>query len=580
MMRIRTHAVAWLAAVFLLAGCGGEEGDPSEGPATAPGDFCERALARVDSFMATVEAPVGGPRHGGTVVVGGLAELVDGMNGLVSADYAAGQHQSFVNLMTLVRYDADLEPVPWLAESWEVSDDGTTLTFRLRDDVRWHDGERTDAHDVAFTFRRATDPTTGFPNTQYFNFYETGDEAVEVVDSFTVRFRMRSHVDVLDTWRNVPIMPEHLLGDVPAEELRRHPYGTVCPVGNGPFVFREHRQDASWSFEANPVFPEELGGRPYVDRYVYRIIPEEATLLTELLTGSVDVQIGTRPDQADRIREAQGVELHSYRSRQYTFIAWNTRLPELSDPRVRRALAVGVDRRRIVEASRRGFGRVANTPVPPFHWAYDDSFRDALPYDPARARRLLDEAGWTDRDDDGVRENAEGVPLSITVEFNSESQQRQDIAEIMQAQLREVGVEIEPRAAEYGALVQRVTNTENRDFEGVILSFTVDFRLDDSQLFHSRAADRPFGFAGLQRPDVDRLLDTLPVIRDREEARPLWREYQEKIVEYQPYMFVYFQERLLGVRSRVRGVEADARGDWVTIHEWWIPEDERQYAGG
>jgi len=512
-------------------------------------------------------------------VAAGIGEIAGGMNGLVSADRVARQHQMYLNLMTLVRYDHELNPVPWLAESWEFSDDGRTLTFRLRDDVRWHDGERTDAHDVAFTFRRATDPATGFPNGQYFRYYEQGEGGVEVVDSFTVRFRLRPHAQIMDSWRNVSIMPEHLLGDVPPGELRQHPYGTVCPVGNGPFVFREHREDASWSFEANPAFPDELGGRPRLDRYVYRIIPEQATLLTELLTGNVDLLVSARPDQAERIREAGGLELHAAPSRSYTFVAWNTRDPRLSDPRVRRALTTGVDRREVVDAILHGFGRVANTPVPPFHWAYDSTFAGGLEHDPARARELLDRAGWTDEDGDGVRENGEGTALSITVEYNSGSQQRQDIAEIMQAQLRPLGVEIRPRAAEYGSLVQRITDPENRDFQAVVLGFSVDFRLDDSELFHSRAADRRYGFAGLERPDVDRLLDTLPLIRNRSDAIPLWREYQRKIVEYQPFTFFYFPERLTGVRTRLRNVDPDVRGEWVGVRRWWIPPEEREHAG-
>src|SRR5690606_5639777 len=112
-----------------------------------------------------------------------------------------------------------------------------------------------------------------------------GPDGIEVIDDFTVRFHLEPHADFLDPFRPVAILPEHLLGDVPHQQLRQHPYGTQCPVGNGPFVFAEHRPQERWVFEANPAFPEPLGGRPFVDRYVYRVIPEQTTLLTELLTG-------------------------------------------------------------------------------------------------------------------------------------------------------------------------------------------------------------------------------------------------------------------------------------------------------
>jgi len=240
-------------------------------------------------------------RYGGTVVVGNIGEIPDGMNNHVSQGYTASQHQNFVNLVTLVQYDEDLNPTSYLAESWEVSDDVTEITFHIRDDVYWHDGELTDAYDVAYTFKRAIDPATAFPNTAFWTHYDQGPDGVEVVDSFTVKFRMRPHADFIDPWRAMAIMPEHLLKDVPSNVLSQHPYGTVCPVGNGPFVFVEHRQDASWTFQANPAFPAGLGGRPYLDRYVYRSITEQTTLLTELLTARLDVYIAPPPDHAQAI---------------------------------------------------------------------------------------------------------------------------------------------------------------------------------------------------------------------------------------------------------------------------------------
>jgi len=560
-----------------LAACGGGGTSSSEQSAAA-GEFCGSAMAQVDSFMARAPEAERTDRHGGTVVVGGIGEL-DGMNALTSTGYQAAQHQTFMNLMTLIRYDEELRPVPYLAESWELSEDGTELTFRLRDDVYWHDGERTDAYDVEFTYLRATDPATGFPNASIWRFYETGSAGVEVLDSLTIRFRMRPHVQPIDPWRSTAIMPQHLLEDVPPAELRRHPFGSRCPVGNGPFVFQEHRQNESWTFVANPRFPEELGGRPYLDRYVYRSVPEQTTLLTDLLTGGVDVYVGVRPDQVGRIEESEELAVANFPSRQYTFAGWNSRIPELADPRVRRALTQGTDRQEIVDAVWRGFARVANTSVPPFHWAYSSDFADALPYDPDRARELLEEAGWIDRDGDGVRENADGVPLEIVLKYNQGNQSRQDVAEIMQAQLREVGVRIVPQTVEWTTMLSQLIDTENRPIEGVVLAWVVDFRLDDTDLFHSDAADAEYGFAGTRVPEIDQLLDTLPLIPDREEARPLWNRYQELIVEHQPYTFLYFPDRLNGVSRRVRGAEMDVRGEWVNVARWWIPADERVYEG-
>jgi peptide/nickel transport system substrate-binding protein len=567
-----------LCALFAAACADGETPDPD----TANG-FCETVMPRVERFL---EARSGSPnmpldgesgesvaQYGGSVTVAGIGEIPGGMNVAATSDYLASQHQQFVNLMTLLDYDAELAPRPYLAESWEVSPDGTELTFRLRDDVFWHDGEVTDAHDVAFTWRLVTNPATGFPNASFWQGYETGEDGVTVVDDRTVTFRLRPHADYLDPWRTVAILPEHLLGDVPPEELRGHPWESRCPVGNGPFVFREHREQESWTFVANPAFPAALGGRPYLDEYVYRVIPDENTLLLELLSGGVDVFISVQPEQADRIRAEPHLRLLSYPFRNVTFVAWNSRRPQLADARVRRAISMATDRNGIVSALLEGFGSVANGTVPPWHWAFDARAGD-VPFDPAGAERLLEEAGWMDRDGDGFRENGDGLPLRITLRSNQGNRRLQRLTTIMQAQLQEVGIDVQVELMEWGALVETVTTPEVRDFDGVALSWVTEFRVDDTDLFHSDRVDGPYAFSGTRDPELDLLLDSLPLVPDRAEAVPLWRRYQVRLGEVAPYTFFYYPDRLDGVNRRVRGVVMDARGEWVNFREWWVaPED-------
>ena len=558
-----------MGALWLTA-CGGDR-EPSA--AMAGGGFCARVTAAVETHLA--EARRAHPsaddgRYGGTVVVGAIGELSDGMNALVAADYASTQHQQFVNLMTLLTYDEELNPAPYLAESWEISDDATELTFRIRQDVRWHDGERTDAHDVAFTYLRVTDESTGFPNGASWDHYVRGEAGIKVVDDFTVKIRLEPHAELLTPWRSLAIMPEHLLADVPPTELGQHPFGTQCPVGNGPFVFSEHRPNDRWVFEANPAFPEALGGRPYIDRYIYRVIPEQTTLLTELLTENMDVYIAPRPSQAEQILESPNLALLRFPFRSFVFVGWNSRRPQLADARVRRALTMGTNREEIVQALRQGYGMVANSSVPPFHWAYDGSVGDVVRYDPAGARALLAEAGWIDRDGDGVRENEQGLRLSISIKANTGSQSRQDIAVFMQAQLADVGIEVQPVVVEWATLLDQINDSEARDFDGVVMAWLASFKVDDTDLFHSDRIDTPFAWAGTQNPEIDDLLTRLSAIVDRDEAAPLWKEYQHALAQEQPFTFFYYPERLDGVNRRLRGVVMDARGEWLNLKDWWI----------
>lgn len=574
-MRIRLRTTSTVLALALAGGCGGEA--PGDGADRSPDaeEFCAAAEARVDSFLATREQPRG-ERYGGTAVLGAIAEISGGMNALVTSRYEATQHQNFVNLMTLIQYDEGLEPAPYLARSWEVGEDTTEITFHLRDDVYWHDGERTDAHDVAFTYLRMTDPETGFPNANFWTYYETGEAGVEVVDSFTVTFRLRPHAGFMDPWRTVAILPEHLLGDVEPSALREHPYGTVCPVGNGPFVFVEHLPDQQWTFRRNPAFPQGLGGPPYLDRYVYRVVPEQSTLLTELLTEGVDIYAGVRADQTGEVLDASHLELRHFQFRNYTYLGWNARRPQLEDRRVRRALTLALDRQEIVDAVLEGYGMVANHGVPPFHPAFDPAFQDSLGYDPDRARRLLDDAGWVDRNGDGFRENADGEPFRVTLEVSQQNDQWQDVAEIAQSRYLQVGLDVQPRLVDFNSLVDRATHPARRDYDALISAWVVEFKLDETDLHHSRLIDESaYTWSGTRIPELDVLLDTLPLITDRDEARPLWREYQALLVEHQPYTYLYWAERLNGVNRRLRDVVMDVRGDWVNVGEWWIPEEER-----
>jgi peptide/nickel transport system substrate-binding protein len=559
-------------AFVALNACDGSTSDSAEDPNQ---DFCGPALARVDSFMATFagQRPEG-DRYGGTAVVGTAGESA-GMNSLVTGDAGSAQQQIFVNLMTLIQYGEDLSPIPYLAESWEVSPDETELTFHLRDDVYWHDGNLTTAHDVAFTYLRAVDPATGFPNSSFFQHYLPGEAGVEVVDSLTVRFQMQRHADFMDPWRALAIMPEHLLGDVPPEELQLHPFGAVCPVGNGPFRFVSHTPEDRWIFEANPAFSPSLGGRPYLDRYVNRVIGERTTLAQELRTGGIDVYVSMLPANVEALRGEPGIRIESFPYRSFLFAAWNSRVPKLSDPRVRRALTLGIDRRLIMEGMRGGEAVLANTGVPPYHWGFDETLADSLPYDSAQAGTLLDEAGWVDRDGDGIRENSAGEPLSISFLTNSENQEWQDISEVMKAQLERIGVELRPELMLWDAVRRRVLARE-KDFEAFLIAFEVEFRLDERDLFHSDVINGQLAFSGTADPDLDRYLDTLQLILDREEAKPIWHAAQRRVLQLQPYTFFYWTNRIDGVSRRLNDATMDIRGEWAAIRHWWIaPEDRR-----
>jgi peptide/nickel transport system substrate-binding protein len=529
-----------------------------------------------DNSAAADEDVPEADRFGGTAVVGGIGDL-QSMNPLVSSDNTSNNIQRDMLLMTLVRYDEEMHMTPWLAESWDtvrVHPDSLELTWHIRHDVKWHDGQPTTGEDVLFTFERMIDPRTAYPNMQRLTHYSPD---AQLVDPYTVKMRLRSHADFLDVFVMTAIAPKHILGDVPPDQLLQHGFA-YQPVGNGPFRFVRRIPNQEWVFEANPDFPAALGGRPYLDRIVYRSVPEMTTLLTELLTGRVDMYMAPNPNQASLIKETAGVELLTAPSRQYNYLGFNIRLPIFKDARTRRAIAMAIDRQEIVDALLYGYGEIGRATVTPTHYAFD---RDLpVPYDPEAAKRLLAEAGWV-AGRDGILQDAQGTPLRFTLITNAGNDVRRDMTEVIQAQLRQVGIDVRPQLVEWTSMIRQLQGslngegTRERDFEAVISGWVNWEQQDDAGILHSRNFDGPYQYVGYSNPRADSLIDALTLIVDREEALPLWKEYQRLIAEDSPYVVLYYPQRLDAIRTRLRGVQVDVRGDFVTASKWWLPPSER-----
>lgn len=535
--RRRQGRLNWVAALLLLlmgaAGCGGQHGGRAE---------------------------KGG--YGGTLVVAAPVDI-DFANSLVSREAYTQDLLQGLLFLTLVRYDERLEFEPRLAREWEVVDD-SVVVFRLREDVAWHDGVPTTAWDVAFTFERAKDPATAFSNARDFQYWKSA----EVVDSFTIRFAIEPHPDPLGPWAALAIMPRHHLESIPPAELRQAEFNR-SPVGNGPFRFVSASAGDRWVFEANESFPEELGGRPYLDRLVWRVIPESITRRTELLTGRVDIALGVPTRDLVELDGSPGIRALTRPSRKFQALVWNGKKEPLADPGVRRALALAIDRKTILEHLRGGFGELATGPVFPAHWSFDSTLAP-LPFDTSAARRLLAEAGFKLRDGRGRLTDAEGRPFEFELAVPAGNEYGRNVAEVVQAQLAEIGIGVRIQVLEFGALSERITRPE-RDFDAVFLGWESGLRLDLSDLFHSEAISRPFQFASYSNAAVDSILDRVGRL-NREEAIPLWHRFQELFLEEQPWTIFYYTPDLAAVREHVHGVAPDIRGYFAGVGEWWKGE--------
>lgn len=518
------------------------------------------ALAACGDREPSVDAP-SDAQYGGTVVIVNNSDLTS-LNPLVAGEKYSQEVNRYMLFVPLVRHAADLSLEPALAERWEMLGD-TGVVFHLRRDVRWHDGMPTTARDVVFTYERVKDAETAFPNPEYFQLY-TG---VEASDSFTVRFAFQPHMDPLAGWAFTPIAPAHLLDSIPSARMQQAAFNRA-PVGNGPFRFVEYRQNDRWIFDANADFPEALGGRPYLDRVVWRPIPDGSAQITELRTGGADIVLTPIADQYVAVKDMPGFRGIDKQGRQYANAIWNSRVPPLDDARVRLALGLAINRQQIIDVLREGFGAQAVGPIGPSHWAYDESV-EPLPYAPDSAAALLRAAGIEDRDGDGVLDLPNGEPFDIELKIPAGSVINRDMAELIRGDLARIGVRIETRPTDWGTMIEDFTSPQRR-FEAILLGFETDFRVNLYDTFHSGALGTPNQFASYSNPRVDSLIDRTRLARTMDEARPLYSEIQRILRDEQPWSFLYYYPDLVLLNDRLQGVEMDDRGGLISIQNWWV----------
>jgi peptide/nickel transport system substrate-binding protein len=535
-------------AAIVLSACGG--GDGGGGGAGKGGD--EKG---------------GTPVQGGTAAISVLADF-QSFNPVTNTHLTSDDVIKHMLFTPLIQYDEKLQPIPWLAERWELAD--TSVTFHLRRDVRWHDGQPVTAEDVKFTFDLAKDPATA---SLLGSAYMALVESATVVDSFTVRFGFESpHAQALDGfwW---PPLPRHLLQGVDPAQLTQHPFNRR-PVGSGPFKFVEWRPTQSVTLEANPQFPEALGGRPNLDRVVFRVVPEATTMVRELINGTADM-IGYTllPDQGAQVQNQQGAELRHYPSREFTFFAWNNTRPPFNDASVRRAMTLGINREQIITALLKGFAKPAVGMIP--EWSPLYTPMQPLPHDPNQARQLLAQAGYADGNGDGIVEKG-GQPLRVELTINSSNRLHADIAQVVQQQLKQIGVDLQIRPQEFQSMLQQY---KARQYQAVLANWSLDtFKVDPTPLFscaEARVANSA-NRTGYCNPQADRLMTQGLATTDAAQAKQLWAQYSQILQQDQPVTFLYWMEDLAGLGPRPRNVQTDVRSKIVNIRDWWIPANRQR----
>ena len=547
----RGAPLARLALILALGltGCGGE------------------ADSAVDHATASEK-----PAYGDTFIEA-LTGNISGLIPNVLSDSASFEVGSLI-YSGLVTRDRDLNVIGELAESWRFSKDCLDLTFHLRRDVRWHDDTPFTAADVVFTYETMINPKT--PTAYREDFRAVA--SVEAVDPYTLRVRYKQpYAKALQSW-GIWMLPKHVLEPYVREgRLREAPQNRANPVGTGAYRFKEWKPGEKVVLVANPGYFE---GQPHISRVVYRIIPSQATIFLELKAKGVD-SAGLTALQFKRQTEypafRKAYHKYEYPASAYTYLGFNLRDPRFADRRVRQAFAHAIDKREIIDGVLLGLGREATGPYKPGTWAYNPSVK-TYPYDMDKARALLAEAGWT-KNADGVLVNRHGQPFAFELLTNQGNDERKKVAEIVQASLKELGVQVDIRVIEWASFLKEYI--KKRRFEAIILGWGIGLDPDQYEIWHSsKTGPDELNHVSYANPEVDALLEQGRQSCREEERKKSYARLQEILAEDQPIIFLYFRDALPVVSSRVRGIVPSPNGILYNFNKWYVPKHLQRYTAG
>ena len=407
--------------------------------------------------------------------------------------YTAINQQMFLSLLEETGDFREGPPVwaPSLAEEWEFSDDRLQLTVRLRRDARWSDGQPVTAEDVRFTWLAQTDGNVAWA-------YASSKESIadaEVVDDHTVRihFDTASGTQLADVAPD-RILPRHAWGSRQFAEWRDDPgWFFDRMVTNGPFGLESRTSNRELVLRRNPDYFE--ADLPRLEYAILRNATDSTALTNQLLAGELDVVTGISATDARRIEGRTGLALHAYANRQFTFVSWNMTKPWFSDAATRRALALAVDRWAIVDTIWHGYANVGSSPVISSVWAHDPEL-EPWPHDTAAARAALTEAGWLDADGDGILDR-QGSPFRFELATLTGADTRWDAAQMIQADLRAVGIDAQPRRYDLNSLLSKLLE---KDFDAAAWAFAIDTSLDLRYAFHSESILGGHNYAAYASP--------------------------------------------------------------------------------
>jgi len=554
------------------------------------------------SSSSVSQPDAGKPATGDWLISHSLSDP-EQLNPLTSNDASASEILQYIFQSLLTRDPRSLELKPLIAVARPaISADRRRYTFTIRRDAHFQDGTPLSGEDVLFSIKAIKCPLVNAP---FLRVYFDSVVDARLLGEFTIQFSIKEPYFLNESvLGGIDVLPRHyydpanLLKDVTLADLR-NPVDQLSanikkfaedfnknysrnPMGSGPYKFQ------SWKTgrEIELVRDEKYWGygkagvdQPYLDRYKYRIINNLDAALVTLKSGGLD-EMNLNPVQHTRgtgsERFKSEFQKYDYFAPNFSYIGWNNEHPIFRDKRVRKAMTYFTNRKQMVRTILFGLGEVVEGPIYFFRPEYDKSL-PSYDYDPKKGLELLQQAGWSDSDGDGILDkvvDGRKVPFRFEIKVNAGNTTRKSVALVLQDELKKHGIAAAVRELDWTIFLADVTA---RKFDAILLGWAMSVNEPDAyQVWHSsQAANKGSNHISFKNARADRILEQYRREFDERKRIELYREFQRILSDEQPYTFLFVGKSVSAVHQRIRGVEVLPGG--LRSIDWWVPSPAQKY---
>jgi len=478
---------------------------------------------------------------------------------LVSSDYDASILQGYV-LETLLRYNpGTLEIEGLIANSWTISEDGLVYTFKLRDDVRFSDGNPLTANDVVFTYNFLMNEKIAAP--RHRSYFSKVSE-VKALDKYTVRFTYKEpYYNSLMLAGELQILPKHYYEKF-LQEPTKFNKSKGYLLGSGPYRLKDNKEwspvDGLVEFERNPRYWGAV--TPSYEKLIWKIIVNDSARLTTFRNEDIDLY-GARPIEYKKLVNDKQIKKisrnfeYTYQTAGYTYIGWNQlndgKPTRFANETVREAMTYIIDRQKIIDEIYSGYGDVAKGPFNPLGFQHNPKL-SPRPYDLNKAKELLSQAGYQDRDGDGVIEDEAGKPFKFELIYFRDSDDYKRLSLLLKDMLAKAGIVVELKPTEWPVMLEK---TDNKKFDAMMLAWSASVESDLYQIFHSsQTLAKGNNFINYKSKKLDKLIEQARSSVNKEERIKLWRACEQVMYDEQPYTFLMRRKSLAFVNKRLQNL--------------------------